>query len=217
MVRATLAGLKTQTRRIVTPHPVRSLPHTETIYPEDGLEPYDIHHPLGWRWRNGFAADTAGGVPALLRYQSPYGDKGDRLWVKETWACSSEFDHLKPRDIPVGSRIYYAADGYAGNARLRPSIFMMRWMSRVTLEITDVRAERLQDISEEDAFAEGIADLDGHFDDVDLCKRAKVMGIPATEARVTFAVLWDEINGERACWDSNPWVWVVSFRKLENP
>jgi len=93
---------------------------------------------------------------------------------------------------------------------------MPRWASRITLEVTSVRVERLQDITEEDAWAEGIEQLDGAFDNATLCRRAVAMGEPVESARVTFAELWDSINGKRpgCSWADNPWAWVVGFRRV---
>ena len=136
----------------------------------------------------------------MVSIPCPYGVTGDRLWVRETWA----------RLTGNGHRFVYRADGEdprtgwdevepAQRPRMTwtPSIHMPRVASRITLEVTDVRVERLQAISEEDARAEGIAlepaILPGH-------------------AAGCFSRLWDEINGKRAPWSSNPWVWAVTFR-----
>lgn len=172
MVRAIVAGTKTQTRRIVKPGVL-----------EDG-------------WPIAYAAERC-----------PYGAPGDRLWVRETWAKAGE----------VGDDIEYRADNPDPlGARWRPSIHMPRWASRLLLEVTAVRVERLQDISEDDACAEGVQELDGTLDELALYARAKKMGECATDSRVWFAELWDSINGTRAPWASNPFVWVVSFKRTEN-
>lgn len=144
----------------------------------------------------------------------PYGSAGAKLWVRETWACNLA-DH-PPDGYPL---IHYRADGlsyhtdgirveprpsyhdvYAGP--WRPSIFMPRWASRATLVIADVRLERLQDISNNDAEREGFAgwkDPAGESRDVE----------PWEE----FRDMWQKINGSRAPWESNPWVWVVAFSR----
>lgn len=131
---------------------------------------------------------------------SPYGKPGDRLWVRETWA-KQEF-HTQPL------KIRYRAD-HDDEAGLpwswKPSIHMPRWASRINLEITGIRVERVQDISEEDAEAEGVHGCDwGHGMDYGgkpcYCK--------------PFEALWDSINAKRGySWDSNPWVWVVEFKQ----
>lgn len=119
----------------------------------------------------------------------PYGAPGDRLWVREAW-------HLCPKKDK--ERYCYRADGICG-APWKPSIFMPRWACRLELELTAVRVERVQEISADDACEEGI-------DDDDL------------PPECIYARLWDSINGKRAPWASNPWVWVLEFRRvnLEN-
>lgn len=182
MVQAILAGTKTQTRRIVKPQPDAWCGGTLCVQftPDD--------QRLGRL-----------GKPILC----PYGVPGDRLWVRETWAVSHVIDHLKPREIQKGAGIvYYTATENTGGMMQRPSIFMPRWASRITLEITDVRVERLQEISEEDALAEG----------------AKPYLLPVHPARESlryvegFAQLWEQINGPGS-WDANPWVWAINFRR----
>lgn len=93
----------------------------------------------------------------------------------------------------------------AEGPRWRPSIHMPRWASRISLEVTEIRVERLQEITERDALAEGID------------PGTSICDFAATPARDDFARLWDSINGERAPWSSNPWVWCVSFRRVEEP
>ncbi|RKL15893.1 hypothetical protein BFJ72_g15340, partial [Fusarium proliferatum] len=159
---------------------------------------------------------TFGDEEGSIQFTSPYGGVRDRLWVRETW---NWFD---PGAIPAdragarapftgaqGNRTIpwvaaYAADGhlpypgYEGRDHWRPSIHMPRWASRILLEITGVRVERLQDISEADALAEGsftwAREQDTPVRDLD-------------EARLVYCQLWEEINGPGS-WDANPWVWV---------
>lgn len=169
MVRAVLDGRKTQTRRVIKPQPGL-------------LGPKDI---------------------PLLLYYCPYGQPGDRLWVRESWSVDMSMDHLKPSDVPEDSIVYYRANTDKDWERQstgqvmgkkRPSIFMPRWASRINLEITDIRVERVQDITEEDAKAEGVD------------------WYPAMRANRLFQSLWDSINAKRGyAWDVNPWVWVVEF------
>lgn len=199
MVRAILAGRKTVTRRIVTvPYNkgTRCLPY----------EPY-------YAEKNGrLLAATEG--PEWLDYERsarcPYGVVGDRLWVRETaiiaparWNDGRFATHT---DNEGRKRLVQhlatepcrdAADDYGLKAT--PSIFMPRWASRITLEVTGVRVERLQEITDEDARAEGV------------CHDSIVMEPIA--ARSQFATLWDAINGKRAAWASNPWVWRIEFRR----
>lgn len=167
MVRALLDGRKTMTRRIVKP--------------QSRIVVHD----------NGQALTDRGWLPEL---DNPYGNVGDRLWVRET------FDAPPGSDNP-GEVVYRADyDHREPQHTWQPSIFMPRWASRLTLEIESVRVERLQDISEADAHAEGVSIIgpDGdHFEDY----------------RDGFAWLWGKINGPGS-WDKNPWVWAISFRRL---
>lgn len=170
MVRAILDGEKAQTRRIVKPQPVQ---YNRPDWPvTHGWR--EVPHVGGWEvsWnQNRMTATEAIGEFC------PYGVPGDRLWVREAFFVSS-----------VG-RIIYAAD----RELLRPKspIHMPRWASRITLEVTGVRVQRLQDITEDDARAEGFDSLDG------------------------FALLWDRINEKCGYgWQDNPWVWAVEFRAV---
>ncbi|KRE02285.1 hypothetical protein ASE63_07965 [Bosea sp. Root381] len=186
MVRALLDGRKTQTRRILKPQPG-----------DDGK-----YHDLKSAYR-------------ALRIM-----RGDHLWVREAYRAELRFDWTKPRDLSVGVPIYYAADpdprdsepGCAG--KLRPSMFMPRWASRLTLTVTDVRVQRVHDISEADAWSEGCRQ--GHADDVGgffPAEEPDPSGIGYRgwdNARDWYADLWDAINGKDA-WDANPWVAAYTF------
>lgn len=176
MVQAILQGHKTQTRRIVT---------NKTAL--EWLQP-DMFTP-------GFVADPD-------NHLCQYGYAGDRLWVRETWHYTGG-NKVEPSPAYVS----YRADGeftVDETAKWRPSIFMPRWASRITLEIVNVRVERLQAITEKDAEAEGI----------------HLQGLPETERYnhprkhiVAFQSLWNLINAERGYgWDVNPWVWVIEFK-----
>lgn len=139
---------------------------------------------------------------------------GDHLWVRETWAYvgpgsgSDLPDCVEERKNPAHHtprNCWYAANGERG-IRWTPSIHMPRWASRITLEVTGVRVERVQDITVEDAEREGC-------DQPDWPRYYK--GIVVFDAREAFAYLWDDINGPRGHgWERNPWVWVVEFRRL---
>lgn len=216
MVRAILAGTKTQTRRIVKPQPQPN--GGEGLHP---VAPYCNPHG-SWAW---VLAATGHGSGGNL-FDCPYGQPGDRLWVRETWQGplldSEEHEAAQFReDGPdafkkPGFCAYRATDTLdavdldGNDLGWRPSIHMPRWASRISLEITGVRVERLQDISEADAIAEGIsAKEDGRYhcgcdDDGEiLCKS------PVT----AYAWLWNSINGDGA-WAANPWVWVVEFKRV---
>jgi uncharacterized protein YhfF len=180
MVRAILDGRKTQTRRVMKPQP------------EGGLD-FTPFAPFG--------VVNGKGNPLICRHGQP----GDRLWVRETWQHlhnegqkADEFEQWQQNSIDC----FYLADESSPNnkpmsGRWRPSIHMPRWASRITLEITDVRVERLQDISNEDAVAEGIGTP---------CD----MRYAALDA---FKPLWESINGHDS-WEANPWVWVIEFKRI---
>lgn len=209
MVRAILDGRKTQTRRIVQPGASQREWLTSGLLasmrnPAMVSGGAAFEHPLG-------------GPGTVIR--CPYGAVGDRLWVRETWAPHPD-DHQDPPEWVVfradrgwwgcgdtstrtTRRLGVLDDSYR-ELRWRPSIHMPRAASRITLEITGIRAERLQDISEEDARAEGV-DCDPQIEEA----------VPGCGARLEFQALWGMINGARAPWSSNPWVWVVSFRRVE--
>lgn len=177
MIRAILAGQKTQTRRAAKPvkHPDLGNPY------DPGALVSELQHVIG--------------------RACPYGQPGDRLWVRETWSTHACFDHLPPSECPKS--IHYWADGEIKTGKRRPSIHMPRWASRILLEIVSVRVERLQSISEADAEAEGI-DFLRHVQDAD----------ETLTARDLYECLWDGISGEGS-WAANPWVWVVEFKRIE--
>lgn len=120
---------------------------------------------------------------------------GDRLWVRETWHCDNP---EAAQDIMSrGEGLYYRATEEHPEiiSKWKPSIFMPRWASRITLEITNVRVDRLRNMTQIDAVKEGMPDAEG-------------------KEVALFEGLWDSINGKKYPWSSNPWVWVVSFRRV---
>lgn len=196
MVRAIIDGRKTQTRRVIA----------LSEFGKSTTPGFDWH----FRDRRGRWNDVS--MERLLQ-MCPYGAPGDRLWVRETWATTAQAGDHKSDAYAV----YRATDpdwetmiGW----KWRPSIYMPRWASRITLEVTTVRVERVQDISDADAVAEGIMcgskigkDAFGWYADSD---RAVRHNAPAHALRA----LWDEINAKRGYgWDANPWVWAVEFKK----
>jgi hypothetical protein len=175
MVRALLAGAKTQTRRVAKGLALEWL--SEGFTPE-------------------FVAD----------YQNrlcPYGQPGDRLWVRETWAQPTSLDPgptFYRADYPSGVPRGFQNVPPASEITWKPSIHMPRALSRITLEIVSVRVERLQDISEVDAIAEGCVSS---------------INLPGGRfANENYAWLWEQINGDGS-WEANPWVWVVEFKRVE--
>ena len=175
------------------------------------------------------ALDTCGLMPLEPDVEKcPYGQPGDRLWVRETWAAVrfSEDDVRESHDIPPAKTDYwttaYKADVVYEENRddrgfaWRPSIHMPRWASRITLEVTAVRVERLQEITEADARAEGIA-LEpcsaGHHMRYGLWTGKK--HACNDSAKVVYMDLWEAINAERGFgWDVNPWVFVIEFKRI---
>ena len=184
LVKAILEGRKTITRRVVKPQPLQKSARY-FVFPDDA--PKKFHD-----------SDD-------IRDLCPFGSPGDHLWVRETWyPC-----------VPGSGVAQYKADADCNDIkwhseqghRWRSPIHMPRWASRLTLEITGVRVERLQEISEEDAAAEGSS---GCFE--------KHLHYDGREFRCSFERLWDSINATRPghSWESNPWVWCLSFKRCEN-
>ena len=198
MVRALLAGTKTQTRRVFKQATGLSL--SVDIEDESGVA------ELSWLWGDGPGHDVN---ETIKKVSCPYGIPGDRLWVRET------FNRTNPGgDTGI---FFYRADNnpaYDG-AIWKPSIFMPRWASRITLEITAVTVERLQDISYEDALAEGVPDCrclltTENNDNETPDETSRRLRWPQRE----YELLWNTINGPGA-WDKNPWVWVIEFKRAE--
>lgn len=145
-----------------------------------------------------------------LNIGCPYGVPGDRLWVRETWGQTEQGDEWGYYRGKADARlpVLFRADDPTGgddDEYWRPSIHMPRWASRITLEVIGVRVERVQDISEDDARAEGVTPT------APLGKTGHAVG---AEYAAAFAALWDSINGKRAPWASNPWVWAVEFQRV---
>lgn len=192
MVRAYLAGMKTQTRRIVKDTDVRDVGAF-------GIAAYVTSRAVKERGR------TIGNRD--ITKTCPYGGPGDRLWVKETFVYRTKHNRYYYRaNHPVHDP--YAHDGW------RPSIFMPRKASRITLEITEVRIERLQEISEEDACAEGAPMLVvGHGTITPDDLKAEPGYWSPNLYRAGYEDLWESINGPGS-WEANPWVWAISFPRF---
>ena len=206
MVRALLAGTKTQTRRIVKPQPVKSS-GTHRGYPL-ALMAND------WAWphpRTSGATTISNRPNGPLGWEihCPYGQPGDRLWVRETLRAKDGFMVYAADDGRID------CDGLDWPACIEPrktivSIHMPRWASRLTLEITAVCVERLQSISEADAIAEGVTAVSSGG--VTLFTTTGVNCFQT--AKDAYAALWESINGPGS-WDANPWVWAVEFRRSD--
>ena len=231
-----LDGTKTMTRRLTGLEDVNSYPGTLEY---EGLLPSDYYlarksrkgfyeHPKHYHWFLGTQPGELNPIPV----KCPYGQVGDRLWVRETFGYGSD------------GRLYYKTD-YRGNNkpsnpaapgwndidRWTPSIHMPRWASRITLEITEVRVERVAEISNEDTYKEGCKaySLDSDYLSADPGGLVPLADTPRDE----FASLWDSLNAKRKptkydrehgitepitpsyAWASNPWVWCISFKLLK--
>ncbi len=200
MVRAILDGSKTQTRRIVK---------ASTDRPFNGLVARSVRAakdcPVLRAWFAGGPNDVSS-----IEVTCPYGQAGDQLWVRETWAYNPDFPESAQRAL-------YRADPECEHDvdRWKPSIHIPRWASRITLEITDVRVERLQDITYDDALAEGI------FNPATIAERNPITGETGEDtgrrlswAQRSYRLLWESINGSGS-WEANPWVWVVEFKRIK--
>jgi hypothetical protein len=194
MVRAILAGSKTQTRR------KWKMPRGCEWYAEMGGE------QQGW-----FVDPDCPWWLHVNECRCPYGQAGDRLWVRETHALQNRYHNVWCTYAADGHRQAVPAPEFVDVARpgMRPSIHMPRWASRITLEVTGIRVERLQDISHIDAVAEGCST--GSWTIAEGPRPEEPFGSNAVKR---YRLLWESINGPGS-WDANPWVWVVEFRKVQ--
>jgi hypothetical protein len=260
MVRAILEGRKTETRRVVKPQP-REDEHGvhfpwATFYNTGHVHTWDRNGAGGENWQALEHPSENKYAEALKRTQyknaSPYGQPGDRLWVRETWATHQILDALPPRESRRSTFWYHTcpdrrtARPYSRTCRgkWRPSIHMPRWASRINLEVTEVRVERVQDITEDSAAAEGVERTGGDRYWLGYTRHGvkgtrKVWG----SAKRAFEDLWDSINAKSwpkwarrredkdkptdryakshpkedgpLSWAANPWVWVVKFQLVK--
>ncbi len=204
MVNAILDGTKTMTRR----------PTKEAQWNRRADSRLESVQP-GWKVRGGPASSgndwvatfVGGGSMPGGRWQKhalacPFGAPGDRLWVRETHAQAGT------------GRVFYRADPDTLAPRWTPAIHMPRWASRIDLEVTAVRVERLQDITEDDARAEGIGAARPDLAPLSALHPGRKPGQDMPSYRAAFWALWESINGARASWASNPWVWCVGFKRV---
>lgn len=190
MVRAILDGRKSQTRRIIKPQPeiIKKVPYYIELEQHWGK--------LSFTYSDGES-----------RLVNPKYDIGDVLWVRETWS---------PIEFEDGTHFRYKASFVENNClnpKWRPSIFMPKEASRIKLKVTNIRVERLQDITEEDAVAEGIEPL-SEYDPKKYGWRFKdYLHNSSCLPKASYQTLWESING-KGSWEVNPWVWVIEFEKL---
>lgn len=189
MVKAILEGRKTQTRRIAK-------------LSTAGYEPIN--------YEDGFAFSDSERHVRGEKFFCPYGKSSHRLWVRETWAHNPQYN--PPYEFSTG-QFLYRADG-AIEATWKPSIHMPRYASRLLLEIEDIRVERLQNISEKDAIAEGIEIIHMAEPTVSVYRNYELKDkLGTTNPVKSYKTLWNSINGPDA-WEANPWVWVVIFKSV---
>lgn len=190
MVKAILEDKKTQTRRVIKPQPVQDPDRSWRIE----------MHP-----RSGYNSERT--MRYHLPNRCPYGESGDRLWVRETWAGDEftgyAYKATEPDALPFGEEVTFT--------KWRPAIHMPRSASRITLEVVNVRVERVQQILPGEAIAEGIKQTvkDAYFGWFDYTGNGQNLS-----PLMSFQSLWDSINEKRGYgWDVNPWVWVIEFKK----
>lgn len=213
MVRSLLSGSKTQTRRILATPDITF----DAIFNDDGV----------WYFGDALTGRREAKLPVRTKI-------GDRLYVREHWRASRDFDRYAPRDLKPGLRpIWYEAgymmdtghqkffstkqgadfDASQVKGKHRQAMHMPRWASRITLLVENVKVERLQDISEDDAIAEGVVDMGRR--DGEPYSHCHIPGVPSIrvehDAVPVYAQLWEMINGEGS-WAANPWIYAVSFR-----
>lgn len=194
MVQALLAGRKTQTRRVLKPQPFAEVAGFQRVFCEPPF----------------YEAVDAAGKPVVQAFPYPKGfvspyprlpyAPGDRLWVREAWSGSYAMSFVKPKDRAPFTAVWWWADGNPPHGdweKPRPSIHMPRWASRLTLHVTEVRVQRLQEITAEDCTAEGIP-----FEADALA--------PYEWSVSRFADLWNSLHGADA-WDANPWICAITF------
>jgi hypothetical protein len=198
-VRAILAGRKTTTRRVVKPQPYAIIDNWPYID-----NPVEVVDEATKSVKTIYSDANMNRLVKPAR--CPYGQPGDLLYVRETVGI-----HLTPEEQPPNGYVLYKADFQdgatfeweGGGSAWRSALFMPRWASRIKLEVTGVKVERVQDITEENAEAEGATAIDPF-------ENTKIV-----DNRSVFAGIWNQLNAKRGySWDSNPWVWVIEFKVL---
>lgn len=220
MVRAILEGRKTQTRRVVKPQPNDEWCPVVEIYAPTMIDRRGEEYP---------GADVFGASDENEGRICPYGQPSNHLWVRECFIVgwpseNGDIQQFGADGNELPKKVWYRADD---NGRFqwidrdtdemrdppwKPSIHMPRWACRITLEITDVRVQQLQEISEEDAQAEGVE----WYGVADLRPNGELREGPSIAYRAGFHDLWDSINSKRGLgWNTNPWVWALTFKRIQ--
>jgi len=217
MVRAIMECRKTQTRRVCLKAATDMRKQGRGIEWAGAVHPAAIDGWVAW-WPGGTAEFTKKAYD--YGFSCPYGKPGDLLWVRETWAMRSD---TEPGSEKAKHYLLYRAHSlpetflencWHDYGKWRPSIHMPRWASRLTLRVTDVGVQRVQEISHTDAIAEGCPGCDWVTTSPYIADPHTDAGeLPAEE----FQRLWDTINGKRGYpWESDPWVWAVTFERVED-
>ncbi len=194
MVKAILEGRKTMTRRVIKPQPIKRTDYC-----------------------GGYILETKKATTSIKSFNEglyqdicPFGKVGDKLWVRETW----DFRPMAGRSAIIGYKADRSSKGFTvpegfnqlvyEPTRYRPSIHMPKWASRITLEILDIRVEKLHQIEDKDCYAEGIN-----------CFEAQHLPEPHLTPTEVFRNLWNSLHKKQYRWEDNPWVWCISFKRLQ--
>lgn len=204
MARAIIEGRKTMTRRVIKPQPIRPVDRNYMLH-------WENTKAWGFPPRTIFETKDEGILENEIAQSGlcPYGQPGDRLRFLCTWATEAKHNSVKPSLLPHDAKIWTLFDGEKpeGFGKNRPGRFAPKWMRYhfPEAEVTAVRVERVQDISEEDAVSEGVMDWAGW--PINLAHKYC--------CTAGFMQLWDSINAKRGYgWDVNPWVWVIEFKRV---
>lgn len=218
MVRAILDGRKTQTRRVVKPQPANGWALEE----QPVLGRITSEHPDRGRFGVFIRQRINTDYPLSSLIPCPHGAPGDLLWVRETFGHEvralggTQHEKICYRATNPNAVRCYDCNGGEIPMKWTPSIHMPRWASRILLRVTDVRVERLREISEADAIAEGVSELPMQHQVPGAWWSADPTDtkLHSRTSRGAFRLLWESINGAES-WDANPWVWVIEFERVK--
>jgi hypothetical protein len=216
MVQGIMEDKKTMTRRIIKPRDQPFLKDDKCII--------EFNATWGWVVKRSIGA-RSDRYEIIQQFKCPYGKVGDILWVRETFVHNGAY--YLYRASQNNDDYFHDFDTYEKTEKIKwkPSIFMPKAACRIFLKITNVKVERLQDISEEDAKSEGVLlengqyynyQLGAHFMDGARFKWHQGIEKWVSAAESSFQTLWQSINGAES-WNANPWVWVISFKKITKP